>query len=125
MTLSWFTVIDPRLLCHLCVPLLFIHFCPPIWLPSEPVQVHDGKLSLPLDPPGSPVLSDEEYLSPIEEGMELDDASWSHKTVVSPFREPPSFQVLRTLSSALLGLFRKRIFFLFSFFFFCTSINVC
>lgn len=72
--------------------------------------MHHGKLSLPLDPPGSPVLSDEEYLSPIEEGMELDDSSWSQKTVVSPFREAPSFQVLRVLSSALLGLFRNLFF---------------
>lgn len=102
MTLCWFSVIDP-LLYHLPIPL-----CPPICLLSEPVQVHRGKLSLPLDPPGSPALSDEEYLSPLEEGMELDDTSWYQRTEASAFKEPPSFQVLGVLSSP--PLFRKYFF---------------
>ncbi|XP_041936881.1 striated muscle preferentially expressed protein kinase isoform X4 [Alosa sapidissima] len=64
-----------------------------LFVRAEPVQGHRGKLSLPLDPPGSPVLSDEEYLSPLEEAMELDNAPWSQRTALSPFKEPPSFQV--------------------------------
>ncbi|XP_042558874.1 striated muscle preferentially expressed protein kinase isoform X2 [Clupea harengus] len=64
-----------------------------LYIRAEPVQVHRGKLSLPLDPPGSPALSDEEYLSPLEEGMELDDTSWYQRTEASAFKEPPSFQV--------------------------------
>ncbi|XP_062384604.1 striated muscle preferentially expressed protein kinase [Sardina pilchardus] len=64
-----------------------------LFVRAEPVQGHRGKLSLPLDPPGSPVLSDEEYLSPLEEAMELDNAPWSQRTALSPLKEPPSLQV--------------------------------
>ncbi|KAL2088131.1 hypothetical protein ACEWY4_016959 [Coilia grayii] len=69
------------------------HSSATLFILAEPVQVPDGKLSLPLDPPGSPALSDEEYLSPVEEGMELDYTSWSKRTEASPFKDPPSFQV--------------------------------
>ncbi|XP_063067598.1 striated muscle preferentially expressed protein kinase-like isoform X3 [Engraulis encrasicolus] len=63
-----------------------------LFIRAEPVQVPHGKLSLPLEPLGSPAPSDEEYLSPLEEAVEM-DISWSRRTEASPFKEPPSFQV--------------------------------
>ncbi|XP_058468448.1 striated muscle preferentially expressed protein kinase-like isoform X4 [Solea solea] len=52
---------------------------------SEPTNMERGKPTVPLEV-GSLIQSDEEYLSPQEEVMEVED-----KSVV--FREPPSFQV--------------------------------
>lgn len=58
-----------------------------LYIKSEPAQVQSGKPTSPLEV-CSPVQSDEEYLSPVEEIMEVGPQG-RHLT----FREPPAFQV--------------------------------
>ncbi|XP_067116591.1 striated muscle preferentially expressed protein kinase isoform X2 [Osmerus mordax] len=61
-----------------------------LYIKSEPTQVQCGKPISPLEV-SSPIQSDEEYLSPLEEVMEAGPPS-KHVT----FREPLSFQVSLT-----------------------------
>lgn len=59
-------------------------------LPPEPTHTQRGKRAKAAEA-GSPAPSDEEYLSPQEEAMELGDAPAPSKSV--RFKEPPWFQV--------------------------------
>ncbi|XP_071198207.1 striated muscle preferentially expressed protein kinase-like [Salvelinus alpinus] len=57
----------------------------------EPMQEPQGNLSVPRDI-SSPITSDEEYLSPLEEGMDFGGPE-TRKIVDTRFKEPPAFQV--------------------------------
>uniref|UniRef100_A0A3P8Y2A5 Ig-like domain-containing protein n=1 Tax=Esox lucius TaxID=8010 RepID=A0A3P8Y2A5_ESOLU len=57
----------------------------------EPVQEPQGNLGVPRDI-SSPITSDEEYLSPLEEGMDFGGSN-SREIVDTRFKEPPAFQV--------------------------------
>ncbi|CAJ1086795.1 LOW QUALITY PROTEIN: striated muscle preferentially expressed protein kinase [Xyrichtys novacula] len=59
-----------------------------IYIKSEPTQTQCGKPALEVS---SPIQSDEEYLSPQEEAMELGESPAPAKRV--HFTEPPSFQM--------------------------------
>lgn len=61
---------------------------------SEPSQDQRGNLGVPMDV-SSPITSDEEYLSPLEEGMDFSSyrGSEPRKIVDTRFKEPPVFQV--------------------------------
>ncbi|XP_049335815.1 striated muscle preferentially expressed protein kinase isoform X2 [Astyanax mexicanus] len=62
-----------------------------LFVQSEPVQVRGGSLSLPLEQSCSPLASDEEFLSPMEENEEF---GFGLNSAERPrFKEPPSFQV--------------------------------
>ncbi|XP_070786391.1 striated muscle preferentially expressed protein kinase [Enoplosus armatus] len=61
-----------------------------LYIQSEPTHMQCGKLAGALEV-SSPTQSDEEYLSPQEEAMELSDSPAPTKSV--HFKEPPSFQV--------------------------------
>uniref|UniRef100_A0A8C1J588 Striated muscle enriched protein kinase b n=1 Tax=Cyprinus carpio TaxID=7962 RepID=A0A8C1J588_CYPCA len=54
-----------------------------------------GNLGVPMDV-SSPITSDEEYLSPLEEGMDFSSyrGTEPRKIVDTRFKEPPSFQVV-------------------------------
>lgn len=55
-----------------------------------------GNLGVPMDI-SSPITSDEEYLSPLEEAMDFVGSSYHtsepRKIIDARFKEPPSFQV--------------------------------
>ncbi|XP_026150881.1 striated muscle preferentially expressed protein kinase isoform X2 [Mastacembelus armatus] len=55
------------------------------------VQEPKGNLGVPIDI-SSPITSDEEYLSPLEEGMDF-GALESRRTIDTQFRKPPAFLV--------------------------------
>nr|XP_029480046.1 striated muscle preferentially expressed protein kinase-like [Oncorhynchus nerka] len=55
---------------------------------SKPMQEPQGNLGVLRDI-SSPITSDEEYLSPLEEGMDFE----TRKIVDTRFKEPPAFQV--------------------------------
>ncbi|XP_055727978.1 striated muscle preferentially expressed protein kinase-like, partial [Salvelinus fontinalis] len=57
----------------------------------EPMQEPQGNLGVPRDI-SSPITSDEEYLSPLEEGMDFGGPE-TRKIVDTRFKEPPAFQV--------------------------------
>uniref|UniRef100_A0A673JDC2 Striated muscle preferentially expressed protein kinase-like n=1 Tax=Sinocyclocheilus rhinocerous TaxID=307959 RepID=A0A673JDC2_9TELE len=61
---------------------------------SSPSQDQRGNLGVPMDV-SSPITSDEEYLSPLEEGMDFSSyrGPEPRKIVDTRFKEPPSFQV--------------------------------
>lgn len=63
---------------------------------SEPSQDVRGNLGVPMDI-SSPITSDEEYLSPLEEAMDFLGSSYhgpeSRKIIDTRFKEPPAFQV--------------------------------
>ncbi|XP_072539916.1 striated muscle preferentially expressed protein kinase [Salminus brasiliensis] len=61
-----------------------------LFIQSEPVQARGGCLNLPLEQPCSPVTSDEEFLSPMEEGVNFGMLNMTER---SRFKEPPTFQV--------------------------------
>ncbi|KAM9766866.1 striated muscle preferentially expressed protein kinase isoform 2-T2 [Menidia menidia] len=61
-----------------------------LYVRSEPTSVQHGKPPVPPDV-SSPVQSDEEYLSPQEETMEVGDSTPRNKSVL--LKEPPSFLV--------------------------------
>lgn len=67
------------------IPLVFL---------TEPSQDQRGNLGVPMDV-SSPITSDEEYLSPLEEGMDFSSyrGPEPRKIVDTRFKEPPSFQV--------------------------------
>ncbi|KAI1899475.1 hypothetical protein AGOR_G00062180 [Albula goreensis] len=70
-----------------------------LFIESDSRQEQRGNLSVPMDI-SSPITSDEEYLSPLEEGMDFGGASYrgpeTRKIVDARFREPPCFQVTLT-----------------------------
>lgn len=68
--------------------LLFMSSFTPSLL--EPTHMQCGKVSRTVEV-SSPTQSDEEYLSPQEEAMELGESPALSKRV--HFKEPPSFQV--------------------------------
>lgn len=62
---------------------------------AEPMHEQRGGLNVPMDI-SSPITSDEEYLSPLEEGMDFGGPycqAEPRKIVDIRFREPPVFQV--------------------------------
>nr|XP_046238165.1 striated muscle preferentially expressed protein kinase isoform X3 [Scatophagus argus] len=61
-----------------------------LYIQSEPTHIQCGKLAGAMEV-SSPTQSDEEYLSPQEEAMELGGSPVLSKSV--RFKEPPSFQV--------------------------------
>lgn len=73
---------------ELCVAEVCLYLRP-VLLP-EPTHMQCGKLAGSVEA-SSPTQSDEEYLSPQEEAMELGDSPALSKSV--HFIEPPSFQV--------------------------------
>ncbi|XP_067300457.1 striated muscle preferentially expressed protein kinase isoform X2 [Pseudorasbora parva] len=66
-----------------------------LFIKSEPSQDQRGNLGVPMDV-SSPITSDEEYLSPLEEGMDFSSyrGTEPRKIVDTRFREPPVFQVV-------------------------------
>ncbi|KAK6325467.1 hypothetical protein J4Q44_G00048090 [Coregonus suidteri] len=68
-----------------------------LYIKSELTQVHGGKpSSLPLVEVTSPLQSDEEYLSPLEEVMEIGEPpsrGVGPQSKYAFFKDPPSFQV--------------------------------
>ncbi|KTG43784.1 hypothetical protein cypCar_00009178, partial [Cyprinus carpio] len=66
-----------------------------LFIKSEPSQDQRGNLGVPMDV-SSPITSDEEYLSPLEEGMDFSSyrGTEPRKIVDTRFKEPPSFQVV-------------------------------
>jgi len=61
---------------------------------TDPSQDQRGNLGVPMDI-SSPITSDEEYLSPLEEGMDFSfyRGPEPRKIVDTRFKEPPAFQV--------------------------------
>jgi len=61
---------------------------------TDPSQDQRGNLGVPMDI-SSPITSDEEYLSPLEEGMDFSSyrGPEPRKIVDTRFKEPPAFQV--------------------------------
>ena len=55
------------------------------------VQEQKGNLDVPMDI-SSPITSDEEYLSPLEEGMDF-GCPEPKRNIDTQFREPPAFLV--------------------------------
>ncbi|ROL50411.1 Striated muscle preferentially expressed protein kinase [Anabarilius grahami] len=66
-----------------------------LFIKSEPSQDQRGNLGVPMDV-SSPITSDEEYLSPLEEGMDFSSyrGPEPRKIVDTRFKEPPAFQVV-------------------------------
>ncbi|XP_049340678.1 striated muscle preferentially expressed protein kinase isoform X2 [Astyanax mexicanus] len=66
-----------------------------LFIKSEPSQDLRGNLGVPMDV-SSPITSDEEYLSPLEEGMDFGGNSYRgpepRKIIDTRFKEPPTFQ---------------------------------
>lgn len=58
---------------------------------AECAQEPRGNLGVPMDI-SSPITSDEEYLSPLEEGMDFGGPEL-RPSIDSQFRQPPSFLV--------------------------------
>ncbi|XP_061081584.1 striated muscle preferentially expressed protein kinase-like isoform X2 [Conger conger] len=67
-----------------------------LFIQADPRQEARGTLGVPMDI-SSPITSDEEYLSPMEEGMDYGVPSYRgpepRKIVDTRFKEPPSFQL--------------------------------
>ncbi|TRY96076.1 hypothetical protein DNTS_017234, partial [Danionella cerebrum] len=63
-----------------------------LFIKPEPSQDQRGNLGVPMDV-SSPITSDEEYLSPLEEGMEFSAyrGPEPRKIVDARFKEPPAF----------------------------------
>ncbi|XP_051761954.1 striated muscle preferentially expressed protein kinase isoform X2 [Ctenopharyngodon idella] len=66
-----------------------------LFIKSEPSQDQRGNLGVPMDV-SSPITSDEEYLSPLEEGMDFSSyrGPEPRRIVDTRFKEPPAFQVV-------------------------------
>ncbi|XP_043104136.1 striated muscle preferentially expressed protein kinase isoform X2 [Puntigrus tetrazona] len=66
-----------------------------LFIKSEPSQDQRGNLGVPMDV-SSPITSDEEYLSPLEEGMDFSSyrGPEPRRIVDTRFKEPPSFLVV-------------------------------
>ncbi|XP_066542039.1 striated muscle preferentially expressed protein kinase-like [Hoplias malabaricus] len=66
-----------------------------LFIKSEPSQDPRGNLGVPMDI-SSPITSDEEYLSPLEESMDFGGTSYRgsepRKIIDTRFKEPPVFQ---------------------------------
>lgn len=58
---------------------------------TESVQEPKGNLGVPMDI-SSPITSDEEYLSPLEEGMDF-GVPEPRRSIDTRFRKPPAFLV--------------------------------
>jgi hypothetical protein len=58
---------------------------------TEPMQELQGTICVARDI-SSPITSDEEYLSPLEEGMDFGSPE-PRKIIDTRFKEPPAFQV--------------------------------
>lgn len=68
---------------------------------KESVQVPRGNLGVPMDI-SSPITSDEEYLSPLEEGMDMGPPE--PRTILDTrFRQPPAFLVTMTDQTVIEG----------------------
>ncbi|XP_018591070.2 striated muscle preferentially expressed protein kinase-like isoform X2 [Scleropages formosus] len=66
-----------------------------LFIKPEPIQEQRAGLGVPMDI-SSPITSDEEYLSPLEEGMDFGGLTYQtepRRIVDLRFKEPPSFQV--------------------------------
>lgn len=61
---------------------------------TESVQEPKGSLGVPMDI-SSPITSDEEYLSPLEEGMDFGGPE-PRQSIDTRFRCPPAFLVRYT-----------------------------
>uniref|UniRef100_W5K7Y6 Striated muscle enriched protein kinase b n=1 Tax=Astyanax mexicanus TaxID=7994 RepID=W5K7Y6_ASTMX len=70
-----------------------------------------GNLGVPMDV-SSPITSDEEYLSPLEEGMDFGGNSYRgpepRKIIDTRFKEPPTFQVIPLTDSSVFSVSRLR-----------------
>ncbi|XP_057191382.1 striated muscle preferentially expressed protein kinase isoform X3 [Triplophysa rosa] len=66
-----------------------------LFIKSEPIQDQRGNLGVPMDV-SSPITSDEEYLSPLEEGMDFSSyrGSQPRRILDTRFKEPPAFQTI-------------------------------
>nr|XP_055071471.1 striated muscle preferentially expressed protein kinase isoform X3 [Misgurnus anguillicaudatus] len=66
-----------------------------LFIKSDPSQDQRGNLGVPMDI-SSPITSDEEYLSPLEEGMDFSSyrGPEPRKIVDTRFKEPPAFQAV-------------------------------
>ncbi|XP_052004330.1 striated muscle preferentially expressed protein kinase-like [Xyrauchen texanus] len=66
-----------------------------LFIKSEPNQDQRRSLGVPMDV-SSPITSDEEYLSPLEEGMDFSSyrGPEPRKIVDTRFKEPPAFQAV-------------------------------
>lgn len=77
-------------------------YVPHIWQNSvgvtDSVQELRGSLGVPLDI-SSPITSDEEYLSPLEEGLDFGGPELQH-SMDARFRCPPAFLV-RSVTSPI------------------------
>nr|XP_061799785.1 striated muscle preferentially expressed protein kinase-like [Nerophis lumbriciformis] len=58
---------------------------------AEPIQETKGVLGVPMDI-SSPITSDEEYLSPLEEAMDF-NSQQTKRTLDTKFKKPPNFLV--------------------------------
>ncbi|XP_037831923.1 striated muscle preferentially expressed protein kinase isoform X2 [Kryptolebias marmoratus] len=70
-------------------------------LGEESVQETKGGLGVPMEI-SSPITSDEEYLSPLEEAMDF-GVQEPRRTIDSRFREPPAFLVTMTDQAVIEG----------------------
>ncbi|XP_042350326.1 striated muscle preferentially expressed protein kinase isoform X2 [Plectropomus leopardus] len=68
---------------------------------AESVQELKGNLGVPRDI-SSPITSDEEYLSPLEEGMDFGGPELKH-TIDTRFRQPPAFLVTMSDQAVIEG----------------------
>ncbi|XP_045909554.1 striated muscle preferentially expressed protein kinase [Micropterus dolomieu] len=68
---------------------------------AEAVHEPKGNLGLPMDI-SSPITSDEEYLSPLEEGMDFGGPE-PRRTIDTRFRKPPAFLVTTTDQAVIEG----------------------
>ncbi|XP_056244779.1 striated muscle preferentially expressed protein kinase isoform X1 [Seriola aureovittata] len=68
---------------------------------AEPVQEPKGNLGVPMDI-SSPITSDEEYLSPLEEGMDFGGPE-PRRTIDTRFRKPPAFLVTMSDQAVIEG----------------------
>ncbi|MFT7796643.1 striated muscle preferentially expressed protein kinase-like isoform X1 [Arapaima gigas] len=76
-----------------------------LFIKPEPIQEQRTGLGVPMDI-SSPITSDEEYLSPLEEGMDFGGPAYQaelRRIVDVRFKEPPSFQVSLTNQVILEG----------------------
>ncbi|XP_077436691.1 striated muscle preferentially expressed protein kinase isoform X2 [Vanacampus margaritifer] len=68
---------------------------------AEPIQEPKGVLGVPMDI-SSPITSDEEYLSPLEEAMDF-SSQQLRRTLDTKFKKPPAFLVTMTDQAVVEG----------------------
>ncbi|XP_077392813.1 striated muscle preferentially expressed protein kinase isoform X1 [Festucalex cinctus] len=68
---------------------------------AEPIQEPKGVLGVPMDI-SSPITSDEEYLSPLEEAMDF-SLQQPRRTLDAKFKKPPAFLVTMTDQAVVEG----------------------